>query len=191
MYFAITMIIAIVLGINLRKYIKKRKSKPTNPRKSKVKTLGLSIFVLLILGIIVGVADKKNTSMRWTSEVDNLIWNYQYNVSDKTNDISKIVYDKNTDVEYILITNKNSVDKIKIVPLYSNGIPNLDERMAKALKGKVKKKYNGSEIFEIKNDSQTLVYIYPGVCYVEYYKKDGGLEKTYLNVCKSIFGGSL
>lgn len=191
MYFVITMIIAIILGVNLRKYVKNKKNESTNPKKSKVKILGLSVFVLLILGIVVGIADKKDTSMQWTSKVDNLIWNYQYNVADKINDISKIIYNKNTDEEYILITNKNSVDKIKIVPLYSNGISNLTDRMAKTLKGKVQKKYNGSEIFEIKNGLQTSIYIYPDVCYVEYYKKDGGLENTYFNISKSILGGSL
>ncbi len=160
-------------------------------KKSKIRDLGLLVFVLLLVSVASGFTKKKDTSMRWTSKVDNLTWNYHYNVEDKVNDISKIIYDKNSDEEFILIANNNSSDKIKIIPLYSNGIPNLAERTAKILKGKVEKKFNGFEISEIKNGSQTSIYIYPNICYIEYYKKDGKMEKTYFNISKSIFGGSI
>lgn len=191
MYFLIAMIIAIILGIKLRKYIKKRNSYSMKPRKSKIKIFFLSIGILLIFGIFIGFIDKKDTSIQWKSKVDNLIWNYQYNVADNINDISTMNYNEKTDEEFILIINKNSKDKIKVIPLYSNGFSNLEERLAKQLDGKIRKKYNGFEIFKIKNGSQTSVYIYPNICYVEYYKKDGKMENTYLVVTKSIFGGAL
>lgn len=204
MYYIVLIIITIFIASYLKKHLKNNKINPKiKPKKSKLKILGFTFSTLLIFGIILGIIEKTDTSIQsgiinktdtsiqWTSKIDNLIWNYQYNVIDKTNNISNVIYNNSTEEEYILIKNKNSKDKIKIIPLYSNSLSNIEERIAKIFNGKIKKKYNGYEIFNIKNGKQTLIYVYPHTCYIEYYKIDGQLKKTYQDISKSIFGGTL
>lgn len=169
----------------------KKVNENIKPKKSKIKIFGLIFSILLITGIISGIIDKKDTSIQWTSKIDNSIWNYQYNVVDKVNTISNVIFNSKTEEEFILITNKNSKDKIKINPLYSNSLSNIANNMARIYDGKIIKKYNGYNIYDMKNNKNKLIYVYPQICYIEYSKKDGRLEDIFINISKSITGGSL